>query len=76
MIYLSNSGELTAMFVVSYQPDPQIAQELYELERKGIGLIVRSTDPNLTAEKSPRFMIYRLRWYMSFRQNYTVILIL
>ncbi|MGN0625116.1 MAG: hypothetical protein ACI4I8_02510 [Oscillospiraceae bacterium] len=51
LIYLSNSGELTAMFVVSYQPDPQIAQELYELERKGIGLIVRSTDPNLTAEK-------------------------
>ena len=51
LIYLSNSGELTAMFVVSYQPDPQIAQELYALERKGIGLIVRSTDPNLTAEK-------------------------
>ncbi|MDD3193108.1 MAG: hypothetical protein PHE47_04550 [Oscillospiraceae bacterium] len=51
LIYLSNSGELTAMFVVSYQPDPQIAQALYALERKGIGLIVRSTDPNLTEEK-------------------------
>ena len=51
LIYLSNSGELTAMFVVSYQPDPEIARWLYELERKGIGLIVRSTDPNLTAEK-------------------------
>lgn len=51
LIYLSNSGELTAMFVVSYQPDPDMAQALYELERKGIALIVRSTDPNLTAEK-------------------------
>lgn len=51
LIYLSNSGELTAMFVISYRPDPQIAQALYELEKKGIGLIVRSTDPNLTAEK-------------------------
>lgn len=51
LIYLSNSGELTAMFVISYRPDPQIAEALYELEKKGIGLIVRSTDPNLTAEK-------------------------
>ena len=51
LIYLANSGELTAMFVVSYQPDPGMARSLFELERKGIGLIVRSTDPNLTANK-------------------------
>lgn len=51
LIYLSNSGELTAMFVISYQADPEIAQALYTMERKGISLIVKSTDPNLTAEK-------------------------
>lgn len=51
LIYLSNSGELTAMFVISYRPDPQIANALYQMERKGIALIVKSNDPNLSAEK-------------------------
>lgn len=51
VLYLANSGELTAMFVVSYRPDPAIADELYRMERKGVALIVKSNDPNLTNEK-------------------------
>ncbi|MBQ5320935.1 MAG: hypothetical protein J6K88_02560 [Oscillospiraceae bacterium] len=50
-IYLANSGTLTAMFVVSYGRDKETAKALYDLERHGIKLLVRTTDPNITEEK-------------------------
>ncbi|MDD2956113.1 MAG: hypothetical protein PHD67_07345 [Oscillospiraceae bacterium] len=51
LIYLANSGELIAMFVVSYSADEQVARALYSAERRGLMLVVKSTDPNLTARK-------------------------
>lgn len=51
LIYLANSGELIAMFVVSYLADDGIARVLEDMERKGVALIVKSTDPNLTGKK-------------------------
>ncbi len=50
VLYISNSGELSAMFVVSYNGDPDTADLLEELERRGISLIVYATDPNVTSE--------------------------
>ena len=50
-IYLANSGTLTAMFVVSYGKDKETAKALYDLERHGVKLLVRTTDPNITEEK-------------------------
>lgn len=51
IVYLSNSGELTAIFVISYNPDASIADQLYYLESKGIMLGIYSTDSNLTEKK-------------------------
>ena len=50
VFYLASSGELSAMFVVSYNPDPDRAQQLAELQRRGVSVVVHTTDPNLTVE--------------------------
>ena len=50
-IYLANSGTLTAMFVVYYGKDKETAKALYDLERHGVKLLVRTTDPNITEQK-------------------------
>ena len=47
--YLSVSGELMAMFIVSYRADRHRTVELQRMEDNGISLIVRSNDPNVTA---------------------------
>lgn len=49
--YLSKAGQLTAMFVIKYSPDQQIATELQRAEQSGISILVRTTDCNITAEK-------------------------
>ncbi|HXK77863.1 MAG TPA: hypothetical protein PKY19_05215 [Oscillospiraceae bacterium] len=51
ILYLSNSGELTAMFVLSYRADPEVARSLGLLAKRGIRLVVNCSDPNVTIEK-------------------------
>lgn len=51
IIYLSNSGELSAMFVISYNPNNAVMDELDKLADNGMYLIVETSDPNITAEK-------------------------
>ena len=48
LVYVSVAGQLTAMFVVSYLPDPEIQSALQELCRARVTLLVRSCDPNIT----------------------------
>lgn len=50
VVYLASQGELVAMFVVSYHSDKRRALELRRMERNGISLILRTTDPNMTPE--------------------------
>lgn len=49
LVYLSMAGQLSAMFVVSYLPDPEIQEALQDLCRSRVSLLVRSCDPNITA---------------------------
>ncbi|QKO30311.1 hypothetical protein [Caproicibacterium lactatifermentans] len=49
VVYLSVSGELSAMFIITYKADRHRSQELQRMEDNGISLIVRSNDPNVTA---------------------------
>ena len=51
VLYLAVNGKLTAMFVVSYSADPDLKRELKKLEKSGITIIVKSTDPYIN-EKS------------------------
>lgn len=48
LVYVSIAGQLSAMFVVSYLPDPEIQAALQELCRARVTLLVRSCDPNIT----------------------------
>lgn len=48
VMYLAVDGLVSALFVVSYQADPHVAQHLKNLERKGITILVRTSDPNIT----------------------------
>lgn len=49
LVYLAIAGQLSAMFVVSYLPDPEIQSALRYLCRSRVTLLVRSCDPNVTA---------------------------
>lgn len=48
LVYLAIAGQLSAMFVVSYLPDPDIQAALEDLCRSRVTLLVRSCDPNIT----------------------------
>ncbi len=48
LLYLANSGELTAVYVLSYNADPATANALEELYERDITLVVYTTDPNIT----------------------------
>lgn len=48
LVYLSVAGQLSAMYVVSYLPDPEIQEALQDLCRSHVTLLVRSCDPNIT----------------------------
>jgi len=50
-IYLSNSGELSAQFVVSYQIDENLAVVLDQLAARQKSLIIYTRDPNITSHK-------------------------
>ncbi len=49
-VYLASGGLLVAMFLVFYRSDRRRAAELRRLESNGIGLLVRTRDPNVTPE--------------------------
>lgn len=49
-MYLSIGGELSAMFVISYVGDEGMARALHGLTKRGITLLVRTCDPNVTEE--------------------------
>lgn len=50
ILYLSNFGSLTAGFIISYRADRQVSRLLKSMERRGMALLVHSTDPNVTPE--------------------------
>ncbi|MFU0831959.1 MAG: Signal peptidase I [Oscillospiraceae bacterium] len=52
LVYLASEGTLVAMFIINYRSDLHRSQVLRRMERNGIGLIVRTRDPNIT----PRFL--------------------
>ena len=47
-LYLACGGSLVAMFLVSYRSDRRRAKELRRLEYNGIGIVVRTRDPDIT----------------------------
>lgn len=49
-LYLAVDGKIMAMFVVSYNADPDLKRELIKLEKTGITLIVKSSDPYINEE--------------------------
>ena len=49
-LYLAVDGKIMAMFVVSYSADPDLKRELIKLEKTGITLIVKSSDPYINEE--------------------------
>lgn len=50
-VYLSISGELSAVFVINLTPVPEIANTVRELYRKGIKIVLRSVDSAVTVER-------------------------
>jgi hypothetical protein len=48
LVYLSIAGELSAMFVVSYNADPAVTKVLKTLTERRITLLVRTCDQNVT----------------------------
>ena len=58
--YISMSGELIAMFVLTYKVDRGIAHALRELTDNGVNIIVRTIDPNITqAHVADKFSLYQ-----------------
>lgn len=50
-VYLSISGQLSAMFIIELTPAYQVAEALKELERRGISVMVRSVDSMLSVSR-------------------------
>lgn len=50
VIYLAVGGQIIAMFVVSYSADADLKRELKKLEKSGITIIVKSSDPYINEE--------------------------
>lgn len=48
--YISVSGELIAMFILSYKTNKNVAIQLKKLEEDGVSFVVRTVDANLTKE--------------------------
>lgn len=47
-VYLASNGELAAMFIVSYEVDPELAEELSRLTKSGVSLLISTSDPNIS----------------------------
>ncbi len=50
ILYLAVTGKLMAMFVVSYNADPQLKKALRKLEKSGMTILVNSADPFINDE--------------------------
>ena len=50
-LYLAVSGQLFAMFVIQYRGSQNVKNHLDALVRKGIGIVVDSDEPSITAER-------------------------
>ncbi|MFA9379883.1 MAG: hypothetical protein ACERKO_02370, partial [Acetanaerobacterium sp.] len=50
ILYLASAGELSSMFVITYNATEQVCKRLRKLERARVTLLVRTTDPNITRE--------------------------
>lgn len=50
-VYLSISGQLSAMFIIELTPSYQIKSALKELERSGIAVMIRSVDSMLSVHR-------------------------
>lgn len=51
ILYLANSGELTAMFVLSYHADKEVYRSLGIMAERGVRLVINCSDPNITTKK-------------------------
>lgn len=51
ILYLANSGELSAMFVLGYSANEEVQEMLDHLADQNIAIVVNTNDPNVTAEK-------------------------
>ncbi len=49
-LYIAVAGKLSAMFVVSYSADPDVKKNLKKLEKSGITILLKSTDPYINEE--------------------------
>lgn len=58
ILYLSNFGSLSAGFIISYRADRQISRQLKRLVKRGVALLLHSTDPNITSSLVAR--VYEL----------------
>ncbi len=54
MVYLAESGELAAVFLIQYKPGKQIKKAMKALKNLGIGVVAVSTDPNINSKKIAR----------------------
>ncbi|MEG2720448.1 MAG: hypothetical protein RR914_03905, partial [Oscillospiraceae bacterium] len=50
LIYLAVEGKIAAMFVVGYNVNINTAEYMKKLEKHGISILVRTSDPNITEE--------------------------
>lgn len=50
ILYLAVTGKLMAMFVVSYNADPNLKKALRKLEKSGMTVLVKSADPFINDE--------------------------
>lgn len=48
LLYLANSGELVAMFALTYSSDRRVSAQMQELADSEVALIIHTTDPNVT----------------------------
>lgn len=51
IVYLVNSGEIAAFFVVGYNADEEVADMVQSLCDNRIGILIRNSDSNLTVKK-------------------------
>lgn len=58
ILYLANSGELTAMFVLSYHADKEVYRSLGIMANRGVKLVINCSDPNITVEKLSELFAY------------------
>ncbi|MBR2133553.1 MAG: hypothetical protein IJ851_02465 [Eubacterium sp.] len=50
ILYLAIAGKLMAMFVVSYNAEPKLKRALRKLEKSGLTILVKSSDPFINDE--------------------------